>query len=75
MNKTQKAKEKSWNKLEARREMLEASGLALRVPASVPGMSMGASAGPHALKKKRNNKPKSHPGLPSQERQALHDVG
>ena len=41
---------------EARRKVLEASGLELRVSASVPGMSKGVSAGPNATKKKKRNK-------------------
>ena len=34
--------------IEARKEVLEASGFAPRVPVSVPGMSKGASTGPSA---------------------------
>ena len=49
--------------LEARREVLEASGLALRVPASIPGMAMGASAGPSAPKKKNKTKKTPWPAL------------
>ena len=41
-----KSKREDLTQLEARREVLETFGLALRVPASVPGMSKGASAGP-----------------------------
>ena len=62
-----KSKREVLAQLEARREVLEVSGLALRVPASVPGMSVGASAGPRTPKKKK--KQKRHPGLPSQEGQ------
>ena len=62
-----KSKREELAQLEARREVLQASGLTLRVPASVPGMSMGASAGPSAPKKKE--KQKRHPGLPSQKGQ------
>ena len=59
-----KSKREGLAQLEARRKVLEASGLALRVPASVPGKSKGASAGPSAPKKKKKNKQKRHPGLP-----------
>ena len=48
-----KSKREELAQPEARREVFEASGLALRVPASVPRMSRGASAGPSASKKKR----------------------
>ena len=64
-----KSKREELAQLEARREVLEASGLTLKVPASVPEMSMGASAGPTTPKKNRKNKQKIHPDLPSQERQ------
>ena len=57
---------------EARKEVLEASGLAPRVSVRVPGISMGASAGPSTPKKKKKNKQKRHPGLPSQERQEFY---
>ena len=53
--------------LEARKEMLEASGFAPEVSVRAPGMAMGASAEPSAPKKKK--KQKRHPGLPSQEGQ------
>ena len=53
--------------LEARKEMLEASGFAPGVSVRAPGMSMGASAEPSAPKKKKKKKQKRHPGLPSQE--------
>ena len=55
--------------LEARKEMLEASGFAPGVSVRAPGMSMGASAEPSAPKKKKKKKQKRHPGLPSQEGQ------
>ena len=51
--------------LEARKEMLEASGFAPGVSVRAPGMSMGASAEPSAPKKKKKKKQKRHPGLPS----------
>ena len=56
-----KSKRKELAQLEARKELLEASGLSLapRVPASVPGMSKGASAGPSAPKRQRKNKKKT----------------
>ena len=53
--------------LEARKEMLEASGFAPGVSARAPGMAMGASAELSAPKKKK--KQKRHPCLPSQEGQ------
>ena len=53
--------------LEARKEMLKASGFAPGVSVRAPGMSMGASAEPSAPKKKK--KQNRHPGLPSQEGQ------
>ena len=53
--------------LEARKEMLEASGFAPGVSARAPGMYMGASAKLSAPKKKK--KQKRHPCLPSQEGQ------
>ena len=55
--------------LEARKEMLEASGFAPGVSVRAPGMSMGASAEPSAPKKKKKKKQKRHTGLPSQEGQ------
>ena len=55
--------------LEARKEMLEASGFAPGVSVRAPGMSMGASAEPSAPKKKKKKKQKRHPGLSSQEGQ------
>ena len=55
--------------LEARKEMLEASGFAPGVSVRAPGMSMGASAEPSAPKKKKKKKQKRHPCLPSQEGQ------
>ena len=64
-----KSKREELAQLEARREVLEAYGLALRVPASVPRMSKGASAGPSVPKKKKKSKQIRHPGLHSQERQ------
>ena len=53
--------------LEARKEMLEASGFTPGVSVRAPGMSMDASAEPSAPKKKKKKKQKRHPGLPSQE--------
>ena len=57
--------------LEARKKELEASGLSLApvVTSIVSGLSKGASAEPVAPKKKKEGKqkPKRHPGLPSQE--------
>ena len=53
-----KSKKEELAQLEARKELLVASGFAPRVSVSVPGMSMGASAGPSAPKKKRKNKQK-----------------
>ena len=55
--------------LEARKEMLEASGFAPGVSIRAPGMSMGASAEPSAPKKKKKKEQKRHPSLPSQEGQ------
>ena len=42
--------------LEARKEILEASGFAPRVSVRTPGMSMGTSAEPSAPKRKSNKK-------------------
>ena len=53
--------------LEAKKEMLEASGFAPEVSVRVLGTSMDASAEPSTPKKKK--KQKRHPGLPSQEGQ------
>ena len=53
-----KSKREELPQCEARRGRLDAFGLALRVPASVPGMSKGASAGPSVPKKKKRNKQK-----------------
>ena len=47
--------------LEARKEMLEASGFAPGVSVRAPGMSMGASAEPSAPKKKKKKKTKKTP--------------
>ena len=57
--------------LEARKKELEASGLkGPIVTPSVSGLSQGgASAETRAPKKKKKNKQKRHPGLPSQEGQ------
>ena len=57
--------------LEARKKELEASGLKGPIAASsVSGLSQGdASAETRAPTKKKKNKQKRHPGLPSQERQ------
>ena len=55
--------------IEARKEMLEASGCAPGVSVRAPGMSMDASAEPSAPKKRKKKKQKRHPGLPSQEGQ------
>ena len=62
-----KSKKDELAQLEARKEILEASGFAPGVSVRVPGMSMGTSAEPSAPKKKK--KQKRHPGLPSQEGQ------
>ena len=64
-----KSKNKELAQLEARKEVLEASGLSLapEVSVSVPGMSKGASARPSVPKKKKKQKRLS--GLPSQEGQ------
>ena len=53
-----KSKKEELAQLEARKEVLEASGLSLpsEVSVSVPGMSKGASAEPHAPKKKKKQK-------------------
>ena len=64
-----KSKKDELAQLEARKEMLEASGFAPRASVRAPGMSMGASAEPSAPKKKKKKKQKRHPGLPSQEGQ------
>ena len=66
-----RSKKEELAQLEARRELLEASCLSIAsgVSVRVPGMSMGASAGPSALKKKKIKKQKRHPDLPSQEGQ------
>ena len=55
LEKDLKSKREELAQLEARKEALETSGLSLapRVPASVPGMSKGASAGPRAPKKNK----------------------
>ena len=62
-----KSKKDEVAQFEARKEMLETSGFVPGVSVRVPGMSVGASAGPHAPKKKK--KQKRHPSLPSQEGQ------
>ena len=54
-----KSKKEELAQCEVRREVLKASGLALRVPASVPGMSEGSSAGPSVPQKKLKNKQKT----------------
>ena len=64
-----KSKAEELAQLEARNKVLEAPGFEPRVSVRVPGMSMGASAGPSAPKKKRKNKQERNPGLPSHERQ------
>ena len=65
-----KRKKNEMAQLEARKEILEASGFAPGVSVRVPGMLMGASAGPSAPQKKRKRKRnKKDPGLPSQEGQ------
>ena len=51
-----KSKREELAQHQTRREVLEDSGLALKVPASVPQMSRGASAGPIAPKKKMKQK-------------------
>ena len=55
-----KSKKKELTQLEARKEMLEASGLSLAsgVSVRVPGMSMGASAEPRTPKKQKKKKQK-----------------
>ena len=63
------SKKEELAQLEARKEMLEASGFAPGVSVRVPGMYMGASAEPSAPKRKKKKKQKRHPGLPSQEGQ------
>ena len=62
-----KSKKDELAQLEARKEMLGASGFVPGVSVRAPGMSMGASAEPSTPKKKR--KQKRHPGLPSKEGQ------
>ena len=62
-----KSKKDELAQLEARKEMLEASGFAPGVSLRATGMSMGASAEPSAPKKIQ--KQRRHPGLPSQEGQ------
>ena len=47
--------------LEARKEMLKASGFAPGVSVRAPGMSMGASAEPSAHKKKKEKETKKTP--------------
>ena len=64
-----KSKKEELAQLETRKEVLKASGLAPRVSVRVPGMSIGALAGPSTPRKKRKNKQNRHPGLPLQERQ------
>ena len=61
--------------LEARKKGLEASGLKGPIAASsVSGLSQGgASAETRAPTKKKKNKQKRHPGLPSQERQEYYN--
>ena len=51
-----KSKKDELAQLEARKEMLEASGFACGVSVRVPGMSMGASAEQSAPKKKKKQK-------------------
>ena len=67
-----KNKKYELSQLEARKEMLQASGFAPAVSVRVPGMSMGALAEPSAPKKKKKKTQKRHPGLPSQEGQECH---
>ena len=54
-----KSKKDELAQLEARKEMLEASGFAPGISVRVPGMSMGASAEPSAPKKKKKKKKKT----------------
>ena len=65
------SKKEELAQLEARKKELEASGLKGPIAASsVSGLSQGgATTETRASKKKKKNKPKRHPGLPSQERQ------
>ena len=65
------SKKEELAQLEARKKELEASGLKGPIAASsVSGLSQGgAAAETRAPKKKKKNKPKRHPGLPSQEGQ------
>ena len=65
------SKKEELAQLEARKKELEASGLKGKIAASsVSGLSQGgASAETRAPTKKKKNKQKRHPGLPSQERQ------
>ena len=65
------SKKEELAQLKARKKELEASGLkGPIVQSSVSGLSQsGASAETRAPTKKRKNKQKRHPGLPSQERQ------
>ena len=64
------SKKEELAQLEARKKELEASGLKGPIAASsVSGLSQGgASAETRASTKKKKNKQKRHPGLPSQER-------
>ena len=64
-------KKRSWHSLRPGKKELEASGLKGPIAASsVSGLSQGgAAAETRAPKKKKKNKPKGHPGLPSQEGQ------
>ena len=67
------SKNRSWHSLRPEKKSWEVSGLHLTpvVTSSVSGLSKGASAEPEAPKKKKRGKqkPKRHPGLPSQEGQ------
>ena len=54
-----KSKKDELAQLEARKEMLEASGFAPGVSVRAPGMSLGASAEPSAPKKKKKKKKKT----------------
>ena len=69
------SKKEELAQLKARKKELEASGVKGPIAASsVSGLSQGgASAETRAPTKKRKNKQKRHPGLPSQERQEYYN--
>ena len=72
----QKSKKEEPAQLEARKREIEASGLNAGpvVTPSVSGSSKGTSAEPCAPKRKKRNKQKRHPGLPSQEGQGYYKL-